>query len=605
MDEIIFLESDEEITSVVDKLKGLEADSIRLVVPKGSTIAQSLVSLKLLKKQAKEQNKEIAIVTSDEVGKNLAARVGLTVYADVKSTTPLSVPERDSSLGDEPIEIDMNDKESVNTKTSEKSVNPADEKPEVEKTAIEKVPEENLPKDFQIHRYDEEPNQEEAAIESPPVEIADEPEEKSEPLQGGEIEAKHFVVRPVGKPQSHIDRAELEAARPTRLEDHISKTKKSPKRGKLILKISIISILVLAIIVVADLLFVKVNVNIAVNADVIEKEAVIKVEKDRQSVDLENSIIPGVQVSQEKPLEETFDATGEKDAGEKAKGTLAFKNESGVDEQISSGTTVRSSSGVEFLLDKDITVPKAQLNSAGDKVLGQINGSVTASESGTSGNLSSSTTYVVSGKSKITVQGATTGGVTKKIKVVTRADIDKAKNSLQSQKIDINSTKNKSDDSIVLDGAGLTELQDFKTSKNSGDEADKFTATAKLKYTAISFKNDQFREAVVKAVEKTLPQEKGLFLTDTDTITPTLKDSEINIGKISVNGVLKSHVGPKLDIAKSVESWKLRPISRIWKDLSKIPGIEVGSVERSPRFTLPISPIMTKNIKVKMEYQTK
>ena len=51
MDEILYLEPDEEITSVVDKLKGLEANSVGLVAPKGSSIVQSLVSLKLLQKQ--------------------------------------------------------------------------------------------------------------------------------------------------------------------------------------------------------------------------------------------------------------------------------------------------------------------------------------------------------------------------------------------------------------------------------------------------------------------------------------------------------------------------------------------------------------------------
>lgn len=93
MDKIIYLEPDEELTSVLDKLKKTEEKSIILVVPKDSTLSQSLVNLKLLSKKAIDLGKEIALVTADKIGRNLASQAGLTVYSRLDEKTKI-IPER-------------------------------------------------------------------------------------------------------------------------------------------------------------------------------------------------------------------------------------------------------------------------------------------------------------------------------------------------------------------------------------------------------------------------------------------------------------------------------------------------------------------------------
>lgn len=590
MDEILYLEADEEITSVVDKLKGLEADSVRLVVPNGSTIAQSLVSLKLLKKQAKELDKQIAIVTSDEVGRNLASQIDLPVFSDVKSAKAIVTQNAQEKAIVEPIEINMDEK---NSETG------SDLKKIDEKTG-EAEEQGDLPKDFKVRRYDDEAK---GDVEEEPVQKSPELKEVEEDAPSHEIDSS-FVARPVGEIKNHSERMELESARPIRAEDHVVKSK-GKFNWRRFAKVSAASILLVAIILVADISIVKINVNLKVVADEIEKQATIKVEKDRPAVDLENSIIPGFQIVQENPIEQEFNTTGEKDAGEKSKGTLTLKNESGVDEQIAAGTTVTSSGGVGFTLNAVATVPKAQLNQAGDKVLGQADGAIVAKDNGTQGNLPAATTYIISGHSKISASGATSGGITKIIKTVAKADIDKAKKALQDQKLDTTSIKGIAENQTVLDGASMSEITDFTTSKNAGDEADKFSAKVLMKYTAISYNNDQFREAIIGSIEKTLPEGKGLLITDSDIIAPTLKDAQINIGTIQVEGSLKTHIGPKLDVAKLIESWKLRPTSKIRKTLSGVEGVTISSIDRTPKYTLPLAPLVKKNIKVNLEYTKK
>jgi len=596
LDEILYLEADEEITSVIDKLKGLEAKSIRLVAPKGSTIAQSMVSLKLLKKQAKGQGKVIALVTSDEVGRNLAGQIDLPVYADVKSTEPLLALGREEEEN-EPIEINQGEtKENSHSGASE----PKSQTAKADKESAKET--ENLPKDFQVHRYDDsaatlqdgKPAEVAPPIETPPEKVQ-EPKEES------------FIKRPVGTADSRPEKKhDIESARPVTYRDHEVKKSlaKKPKNWKTPVIITAVTILILAVLFIADLSIAKLTVSMSVVAETIDKEVTLAVEKDRTTPDFENFIIPGVQISKEKPIEQSFAATGEKDVGEKAKGTLTFKNESGVDETIAAGTTTTSTLGVEFTLDNAVNVSKASLNSAGDKVLGQATGSVTAKDSGTGGNLGASTSYVVSGHSKISATGATSGGITKKIKVVTKQDIEKAKKTLQEQEVSADEL-DKAKDDILLDGASVSEVSDLKTSKNAGDEADNFTASGKQKYTAITFKSDQFKEMVESEIEKGLPAGKGLLTTESDTITPSLKEAQINVGKLQVNGKLLGHVGPKLDISDLEKKWRFKTVNRIRRDLSGYEGVTVNSTELVPKYVLPIAPYSKKNIKINLEYINK
>ncbi len=79
--ESIYLEVDEEITSVVDKLKGAEGSILDIVIPKEALMLQSVINLKLLKKQAESLGKEITIVTQDKIGQKLAEKIGIPVVA--------------------------------------------------------------------------------------------------------------------------------------------------------------------------------------------------------------------------------------------------------------------------------------------------------------------------------------------------------------------------------------------------------------------------------------------------------------------------------------------------------------------------------------------
>lgn len=77
---VIYLEIDDEITTIYDRIKNLKIKNIYIVAPKRAVIFQSIVNLKILKRKADELEKNIYIITNDQNGIHLATKIGLNVY---------------------------------------------------------------------------------------------------------------------------------------------------------------------------------------------------------------------------------------------------------------------------------------------------------------------------------------------------------------------------------------------------------------------------------------------------------------------------------------------------------------------------------------------
>ncbi len=75
--QIFYIDADEEITSVIDRLKKSKEGDNFFVVPKRALVLQSAVNLKLLKKEGERLKKEIVFITQDQQGKILARKAGI------------------------------------------------------------------------------------------------------------------------------------------------------------------------------------------------------------------------------------------------------------------------------------------------------------------------------------------------------------------------------------------------------------------------------------------------------------------------------------------------------------------------------------------------
>ena len=79
MHQTFYIDIDEEITSIVERLRKSKAREVVIVVPKRALLIQSIINLKLLKKEADELNKRVVIVTQDKFGKLMIEKTGIAV----------------------------------------------------------------------------------------------------------------------------------------------------------------------------------------------------------------------------------------------------------------------------------------------------------------------------------------------------------------------------------------------------------------------------------------------------------------------------------------------------------------------------------------------
>lgn len=84
MQQTFYIDPEEEISSVIDRLRKSMANENYFVVPKRALFIQSIVNLKLLKREADKLKKLAVIVTQDELGINIAEKAGLVVKSTIE-----------------------------------------------------------------------------------------------------------------------------------------------------------------------------------------------------------------------------------------------------------------------------------------------------------------------------------------------------------------------------------------------------------------------------------------------------------------------------------------------------------------------------------------
>src|SRR3954451_19841760 len=80
---VLYLDVDDEITSVAARLRAATADRIAIVLPYGSRLATSRINFRLLTREAAARGRQIEIVAGDPSVRALAASAGLAVHGSV------------------------------------------------------------------------------------------------------------------------------------------------------------------------------------------------------------------------------------------------------------------------------------------------------------------------------------------------------------------------------------------------------------------------------------------------------------------------------------------------------------------------------------------
>ncbi|MDB5178697.1 MAG: uncharacterized protein JWN01_640 [Patescibacteria group bacterium] len=507
-DNALYLEVDEDITSAIDKLTKSTGDSVQIVVPKRSSMLQSVINLKLLKKAAGQQGKELVLVTNDRIASDLAARVGLAVAP---------------SLGAKPVLADVQMPEQL--KSVEEVIDAGDPAPPVAGPAPAAAPAKSK-RPLLLRRRE--------VGDGPP---APPPTPDPAPAAAGGDPAK--------------------------------KGPKIPNFNRL--QRRVIWLVVAALLVgsyMAGMYFLSsAKVTLYANGSKVDIDTTFAVDPAAKTSDKNKAVLAGQVVSTSKDLSGSFAPTGKKDAGTKATGTISISNcLDNNPHTFVSGTRFQAPDGKIFRSTAEVVVPGGQGSFFGCTAPGMATATVQADQNGDSYNEGPST-YTMpglpasqqTGQNSIISKGAQmSGGTTKTVSVVTQADIDTAKAALIAK--DKDNAGRDLQSRVPKDYTGLTSSQstitgDVVSSPAVETEATTANLSLKVTYTVLAVKKSEYQEMVKAQELKQVGAENQIYddgLANAQ-VTANEKDSS---GRQTFHLTTEASGGVKIDTAGLIE--KLR-----------------------------------------------
>jgi len=102
----IYIDVDDEITSIIDKVQNTQENLVALVLPKRAAMLQSSVNMKLLKRAAEKSKKNLVLITTEAGLLPLASSVGLYVAKNLQSKPEIPKAAPASAAIDELVKAD-------------------------------------------------------------------------------------------------------------------------------------------------------------------------------------------------------------------------------------------------------------------------------------------------------------------------------------------------------------------------------------------------------------------------------------------------------------------------------------------------------------------
>lgn len=470
---------------------------------------------------------------------------------------------------------------------------------------VKKIPDESAVEYFgfaQNKDVSKEPMVKEASIEGIPQEILEKQiEEIPEELKIEEGDQKQFPANAamILSGLKSVSAKLREAVRRIPVKNLVSRIK-IPKNGKgiIIPAILIAFVLVLAIVY---LFTNKATVILSIDGKKIDKNQNVTF-SDKPS-DPKNNIIQAEFVSVSEDGSVSTRATGEKEVGDKAKGTVTIFNNAPSSQTISAQTAIKSSNGLDFTLEKSVTVSSASGDIFSGTTPGKTNANVTADKIGQEYNLPSNTKFTIGASTTMAAKNDNpfSGGTKKKITVVSKEDITKLLQNLPKsleQRAKDNLEKKVSSDKILLPVFISADVSKKDFDKNTNDEAKQATLKGSVDFEGIAYKKI---DATNFANELLKTGVSGDLAADPNNIKVQVKDIKEKKNKeVAANVTIVGTLVPKIDeeeLSKNISGKSFKDAQDI---LEKLP--QISSVDIKLSFSIPFIqkrlPFSSRNIRI-------
>jgi len=528
----IYIEPDEEIISIIEKIGQEPADELAVVAPSGSGLCQSLVNLKLLAKEARSRRKKVTLITKDKVGERLARQVGLAVYA---SPPPAPLAEPEKGAGSEA------------------------------KRAVTVT--ETLPDGTTVHRFmppqvkgdNVEGVELSGEISTLPIKSDKEvKEETSEPVADQPI--SETVSNPESLPSKSISEFDRKSAE---LPPVVTAIRRGngwnrqwswsviPWRSALLA-----TIIVFVCLAIVYVFLPRATVTLKFPATPKSQAITLTVKANDNTGEL---TILGNLLESEKSGEKIITATGQKNVGSKATGSITITNKfrdssgAGKDQYFPAGTPVTDNKTKKvFLLDRAVTVGRVTYNPVnGQPIYQSVSVAVTATAPGEDYNIAAST-FSIEGQlsnTEVTSSSAFSGGSSRQVTVLSQEDVDKAVAELTAQLAnDANSelTK-KAAGQTILDGSTHKTVTSQKINQEIGSQTDQAKLEMAIRLTTLVFDRGEAELKLTQAMEKDVPDSQQLVIPTDKPIGLTFQALNAENTEMTIEAKGEGFVVPKVD----------------------------------------------------------
>jgi hypothetical protein len=548
--DVVYLDVDDEITAIIDKVEAAKEKIVALVLPKRAAMLQSIVNMRLLKRSAAAAGKSVVLITSEHALIPLAGAAGIHVAKNLQSKP--EIPPSPHGGAEEAVNSDE-------TLDSEQDEEP--QKLDYNSSVGALAASHDEPESIDLDDEDEK-NITPAAAHS------------NKPSKGKGLSVPNF------------DRFRVLLI-----------------AGGAAL-VALIIFLILAVTVLP-----KATVTIKTTSTPVSLDTDLTASGTAKTMDEAKKIIPSVLKTSDQTSNQQVNATGQQNNGEKASGTATLKNCGDSPVSIPAGTGV-GGGGVNFLTQKTVTLNSGNFDShnscksSGDHV-GSVD--VTAQSPGTKYNVngtSFTTTGGVTGS--ITASGGTDNNVT----VLTQQDIEGAKAKITSEASDKFSKdfqKQLSDQGLYVLSSTLKVGEPQVTSTPSvGQQASTAAVNIKITYSVIAVQKTNLEEIVSNALNKKIDQKKEK-LSDKDVLkdlTITVQNQQPNSPNATLSISKDTTAVPIIDEDNVKEALKGKKENQIKQYLLTFPGIKDVDVKFSP-FWVSSAPGKTSKIKLVEQQQVK
>lgn len=539
--DVIYIDVEDDITAIIGKVKASKEKIVALVPPKRVGVLQSAVNLQLLARAAGQKDKHLVLISNNSALMALAAAAKIPVAKNLQSKpelaeiSALEMDDGDDIIDGAQLPVGELARTAGDTAATSSSSSAID-------AALSEDAAEELPN-------------------------------RATPPKPGQAPAKPRTKSGVKVPNFNSFR-------------------------KRIVLIAGGAVLLIAFFIWA--IFFAPRATVVISARTTDASANVKINLSSSgSTGLLSNTIKAVSKQQKQDVDISFDATGKKDVGDKAKGTVNFSTGSiaNLGTTIPAGTQLTSNTGRVFTTDSAVTITIQNYTGAPT--------GVTASQSGSSYNgVSGSMSGAPSGISA-TLTGSTSGGTDKTITVVTADDVQKATDQLAQQNSDTIKKQlidQLNDTAVVIDATFKADRSQVQPSPAADQEAagGKAKLTGSVTYSILGVEKSQIDRYLGEYFAKQLEGKDDQRVYDNGKDKATFTNVAEAQGGFSANIVANAKVGPKINDDQIKTTAKGKRYGEIQSTIEEIPGVDDVDIKFWP-FWVNTAPNDEKRITVEFK----